>query len=156
MNDQQMDNQFGVTNGIQTIATLRSGGLLGAIAGVPPSTTAYIPKKSKKPWIILGVVVVLIALGIVGSRVGWFSKQEQYHAVFLNSGSIYIGKLNTSSYKLTNAYLVQVNASGTPSLVPSSQIVGSDNDVYLRKEEVSYYEKLPPTNPAVKSITGAK
>src|SRR5262245_44269387 len=77
-------------------------------------------RSSSRPWIILGVIVVLLVLGGVIFRDKLFKKtsmpvaeksKSEYQAVFLTNGQVYFGKLVNARDEyvtLTDIYYLQV------------------------------------------------
>ena len=138
------------------------------------------PKKGKlknKP-VLKVVAIVLIALAVVLFALGAYRmyganamsseiKTDKYQAVFLNSadGQVYFGKLailNNDYYKLTDIYYVRVEQVQPGSDQPSqqnislaklgSEIHGPEDVMYIRQDQVLFWENLKDDGQVVKAI----
>lgn len=95
-------------------------------------------------------------------------KADKYQAVFLDdaNGQVYIGKLhviNSQYYSLTNAFYVQAGqipatedgtSNQSVSLVPlGTQLHGPENEMFIAKDKVLFWENLKDDGKAAKAIT---
>ncbi len=102
---------------------------------------------NKKYIILLAVVVVLVgALGIwLGLNFKISGVQlSPYSMVYLSTGDVYFGKLDMFPYpKLTDAYALQKNTSGQPSIVPLKNLpYGLNNEINLNSKEIVWWSRL--------------
>ncbi|MCA9347730.1 hypothetical protein KC930_04090 [Candidatus Saccharibacteria bacterium] len=131
--------------------------------------------------ILLFGVAILAVLMIVYMVIGGPKslteavKKDQYQAVFLNSqdGQVYFGKLanyNSQFYKLTDIYYVRVenkiqpegqNTSSTSQQNISlaklgNELHGPEDEMYIAKDKVLFWENLKDDGQVVKAITEYK
>ena len=135
---------------------------------------------SKMPWVILGVIVlVLIAVAAVfggklfagknlANRAGVSSG---YEAVFLTNGQVYFGKLSRSGsdyITLDDIYYLQVGPQQGSSLAPSqssttpgqqislvklgNELHGPVDEMHINRSQVLFYEDLKSDGQVVKAI----
>ncbi len=137
-------------------------------------------KSSKLPWIILGLVVlILVVCGIVfrdklfakkSSNAPVVSKVSDYQAVFLTNGQVYFGKLSDADkdyIKLADIYYLQVvqpplqgqqqPGQATPqqqiSLVKLGQeLHGPSDEMHINRTQVLFYEDLKTDGKVVQAI----
>ncbi|MCL5667133.1 MAG: hypothetical protein M1383_05190 [Patescibacteria group bacterium] len=152
-----------------------------------PAPAAAEPGKkvsNKVPWIILGVIIVLLVAAGVLFRGKLFgkdgavqtgaaaSKPSGYQAVFLTNGQVYFGKLSDvrSNYvTLKDIYYLQVGpqqGSGTGessstqqsiSLVKlGSELHGPVDQMHISNNQILFYEDLKSDGQVVKAITQDK
>lgn len=134
--------------------------------------------RSKKIWIVS--LVVVVAIIILGGG-GWWAyntfgspdgvKKNQYQAVFLTNGQVYFGKLssiNDRYVNLTDIYYLQVQqsvqpgaAAGTSPATGNSQVSlaqlgselhGPDNQMYINRDQVLFWENLKDNGKVVEAI----
>lgn len=125
------------------------------------------PEKNSRKGLWLTLSFILLALII--ATVGWFivsnpKKSEtgidtsRYQAVFLVNGQIYFGKLkdaNEKSFKLTDIYYPQAQStstdgkettdtksSGIQLIKLGDEVHGPENEMYVSKDQILYYENL--------------
>ncbi len=103
---------------------------------------------SKKNIIILAVVVVLV--GALGIWLGLNFKSSQevqlspYSMVYLATGDVYFGKLDMFPWPtITNAWALQKNASGQPSIVPLKNLpYGLNDEIKINPKEIVWWSRL--------------
>lgn len=125
------------------------------------------PRKPSKKGIILTIaaLVFVIILGLIAWFVFAGQKAQptgidngRFQAVFLANGQIYFGKLETfsdSTFKMTKIYYPQTSTDETASAATAQsqnsniqlirlgdEVHGPDNEMYLTKDQVLYYENL--------------
>ncbi len=126
-----------------------------------PSTPEH--KSSKKGLLWTSVIVLLVLIVAVVGWLVWSNSKtgenginsSRYQAVFLVNGQIYFGKLedaNEKSFKLTDIYYPQAQSEGTDKTDTESQgikliklgdeVHGPENEMYISKEQILYYENL--------------
>jgi hypothetical protein len=141
---------------------------------------------SKMPWIVLGVIIVVLVVVGVLFRDKLFgpknvmpdmgSDVSAYQAVFLTNGQVYFGQLSqaNSDYPiLTDIYYLQVvqpplqgQQSGTPapqsqqsqiSLVKlGNELHGPVDEMHISKSQILFYEDLKSDGQVVKAIEAYK
>jgi len=133
---------------------------------------------SKMPWVILGiVVVVLVVLGVLfrgqlfkGPASTTTANSSAYVAVFLTNGQVYFGKLteaNSDYPVLDDIYYLQVGpsqgsgATTTPqqgiSLVKlGNELHGPVDEMHISKSQILFYEQLKSDGSVVKAIEAYK
>ncbi len=139
-------------------------------AAPPPHRPAWFTKRLVM--ILLGLVVVA---GLAWGMMNLFRpsvpgvKSGNFQAVFLANGTVYIGKLSSldgEHYRLTTVYFPQTigsSASATEKDVQSptgqvglvklgSELLGSEGEMVIRKDQVAYYENLKTDGQAAKLI----
>ncbi len=149
-----------------------------------PTTTvsapAETPKSSKLPWIVLGlVVIVIVVLGILfreqlfGGKGAATTMSTKYQAVFLTNGQVYFGKVSgTDSQTITlkDIFYLQViqqqPLQGTPeqqqaqanqqpqiSLVKLGQeLHGPVDEMHINRAQVLFWEDLKEDGRVVQAI----
>lgn len=124
-------------------------------------------EKSSKG-LVWGIAVALLIIGLaVAGWLVWSNSKStdlgidtaKYQAVFLVNGQIYFGKLedmNESSFKMTNIYYPQPEAateesetatqqtasSGIQLIRLGDEVHGPENEMFISKEQILYYENL--------------
>lgn len=124
--------------------------------------------------------VALLIIFLIGIFV-WYNflggngvKKDQYQAVFMVDGQAYIGKLQNSPkstyLRLTDVYTIQVqpgaaadaanagnSATQQPSLVKlGDQLAGAEDEIYLSRNQVSFWENLRDDGKVVQAINANK
>lgn len=136
---------------------------------------------SKGPWIILGVVVVVLIIGAFVFRNQMFGKSGSagsaaaqpkasgYEAVFLTNGQVYFGKMSGSDsdyVTLNDIYYLQVGpqqGSATAATASSSQqsislvklgneLHGPVDQMHISRAQILFYEDLKTDGQVVKAI----
>jgi hypothetical protein len=136
-------------------------------------------KKSKLPWIIGLIALILVAAAVAAWVLLGHGKSSaagidstKYQTVYLMNGQIYFGKLTAigdTQYKLTNVYYLQTSttdaaneqASNQSNAANNSQLIKLSNAVYgpedamvISKEQVLYFQNLNPEGRAAQLIKG--
>lgn len=129
--------------------------------------------KSKKPWI--AIIVVVVVLAVLAAGVGAYKmmaadsavKSSQYQAVFLTNGQVYFGKLSDVSGKyvvLKDIYYLQVQQSVQPaddktneqpqvSLAKlGSELHGPEDNMQINRDQVLFWENLKDDSKVVDAI----
>ena len=136
-------------------------------------------KNSSAPWIILGVIViVIIVLGVL-FRDKIFTKGGQtsngsYQAVFLSNGQVYFGKLSEAHgdyIDLKDIYYLQVGpqqgsgeaantATNTQQQIQlvklGNELHGPVDEMHINRTQVLFYEDLKSDGQVVKAIQSYK
>lgn len=136
---------------------------------------------SKMPWIVLGIVVIILIVVALVFRGQLFgkpgakqagvaaSKASGYDAVFLTNGQVYFGKLSNANGDypvLTDIYYLQVGpqqGSGSSAEASSSQqsislvklgneLHGPVDEMHISRSQVLFYEELKSEGQVVKAI----
>lgn len=143
-----------------------------------PSQGSAKPKRSKKfTGMIIGIVVLLLALGAGG----WYLFQSttnalidgtKYQAVFFTSGQVYFGKLqqvNRDYFKLTDVFYIQAPKNSTTSSTDpqkasidknsdlqliklGSEVHGPEDEMVISKSQVLFFENLKKDGTVTVSI----
>ena len=113
--------------------------------------------KNKQVWITMAVVVVLLALAVVFAIKN--NKNKGYSVVYVSTGEIYIGKLNTfPQFSLKDVYILQANkdpndpAKNTFKLNPISDALWSTNSMHFIKDNVVFYGPILDTSVIAKKL----
>jgi hypothetical protein len=115
-------------------------------------------KNTNKILLIIVIVLALILVGLIAKQVFWGSTPS-YYAVYLRTGELYFGKLSLfPSFKLTNVYLLQVNAQNSENPVSiqkfSNVFWGPENYIKINKDEVVWYTKISPQSQLINFFEG--
>ncbi|MCL4437511.1 hypothetical protein M1513_00535 [Patescibacteria group bacterium] len=102
-----------------------------------------------KKYIILLVVVVAI-VGALGIWFGLEIKSSQevqlspYSMVYLSTGDVYFGKLDMFPWPtITDAWALQKNSNGQPSIVPLKNLpYGLNDEIRLNPKEIVWWSRL--------------
>lgn len=142
-------------------------------------------KSSKMPWIILGVIVViLVVLGIVfrgklfpgsAGTIAGANQDSGYQAVFLTNGQVYFGKMSNANgdyVTLTDIFYLQVvqpplqgQQQGTTAQQPQQQISlvklgnelhGPVDLMHISRSQILFYEDLKTSGQVVQAIQAYK
>lgn len=113
--------------------------------------------KTNKVLIFIAVVlaVMLIIIGLT-----WYFQinfQNQYYAVYLNTGDLYFGKLSRfPNLSLSNIwYLQRDTQNGQTSLVDFSKSSwGPENKIEISKDKVVWMSRISPSSPLIAVIDG--
>jgi len=114
--------------------------------------------KSKTPWIILSVIVIILAVAGFWAGKKFNKKPVTYQAVFLNNGQTFFGEFTHGSKvsTLTDVYYIQV-ASSTPQLIKmGSEIHAPQDKMTINNDEIIYWETMKSDSQVVKGMTGVK
>ncbi len=141
-----------------------------------PQKKKFIRKTNKMIYAAIAVLIILL-IGLLVWRNclgGNGVKKDQYQAVFMVDGQAYIGKLQNnpkSAYlRLTDVYTIQVqsgevtdvakdekSAAQQPSLVKlTDQLAGAEDEIYLSRNQVSFWENLRDDGKVVEAIKSTK
>jgi len=100
---------------------------------------------SKKNISIFAIALVIIIIAIIYWRQN--NIEKPYHAVYLENGDIYFGKLNILPYlSLDDVYFLQKNPSDTQN--PFSVVKfenafwGPENKIYINREKIIWKTRL--------------
>lgn len=146
-----------------------------------PASPESAPAKSasKTPWIILGlVVIVIVVLGFLfrdklfkgSGGTGGATARSAFQAVFLTNGQVYFGRLSNAEGNyatLKDIYYLQVGpaqgsgaATDTPqniSLVKLGQeLHGPVDEMHISRAQILFYEDLKIDGSVVKAIENYK
>lgn len=106
------------------------------------------------------VVVLLVALAVVvyWQKIGF---RGSYHAVYLETGDLYLGRLSRfSRYSLTDVYFIQRNPDNSQqplTLQRLDQVFWQpENKIKLNRERVVWTAKLKPGSDVMKFLTGTQ
>ena len=133
-------------------------------------------KLSKKAWVVLGVLIVLILIAgffaikniFISQKIG--SKTSSYYAVFLNNGQVYFGNMKSQTereFVLTNVYYLQLENSSQNmqtqlsesrfSLIKmGNEMHGPTDELFINNQNILFYEKLREDSKVVQSINESK
>ncbi len=142
-----------------------------------------VSRTSKMPWVILGlVVVVLIIVGALfrnklfgGSTAMTTAKSSGYQAVFLTNGQVYFGKMaegDTNYTMLKDIYYLQVvqqpplqgsTATSTSQQQPQISLVklgnelhGPVDEMHISRSQILFYEDMKSDSQVIKAIQSYK
>jgi hypothetical protein len=116
-------------------------------------------------WIVLGVIVVLILIGL--GRFGWLpGSKAAFQAVFLNNGQVYFGKLGHDYgdfMDLRDIYYLQItqpiqpaggnNSAANINLVKlGNELHGPTDEMRINRAAVLFVEDLKPDSRIVQAI----
>lgn len=118
-------------------------------------------------WLV-GAVTVFLVFGVFNLNVlGEFPDVDtkKWQAVFLDNGHVYFGKLEEydqnfvvlrNVYYLRSASDVTDEGSENLNLIKlGGEVHGPDDEMFIRKSAILYFENLKDTSRVVESITGA-
>lgn len=119
--------------------------------------------KSSYGWAAFAIAIVLLALLAVVTEGNIRPDSKSYQAVFLNNGQVYFGKLHRAHSQtpyLTDIYYLKTNpplqgAEGSEqrsqlSLVKfGNEIHGPQDQMFLNREYLLFWENLKPTSQVV-------
>lgn len=135
-------------------------------------------KRSFKRIIIPIAIILVLALAGVGGWLLWSRSQnmdsainkDEYQAVFLTNGQVYLGKLasyNSTYFQLTDAFIVatpttakpattaadaSANSNDTQLVKITSGVLAPHDAMFVVRSQVLYYENLQPNGKAAKLI----
>jgi hypothetical protein len=140
------------------------------------------PRSSKAPWIILGIIVLVLVVCAIVFRGQLFGKpaattgtpaaagqvkSSGYEAVFLTNGQVYFGKLSHPGddyVQLDDIYYLQVGpqqgSGSTASTSPQSislvklgnELHGPVDQMHINRSQILFYEDLKSDGQVVKAI----
>lgn len=130
--------------------------------------------KSKKPWIIIAVVILVVLVALCAAFMSWKAgtgdgaiKKNQYQAVFLTNGQVYFCKLSsvTSTYvTCKDIYYLQVQQSVQPAEQTDankpqvqlaklgSELHGPEDEMQISRDQVLFWENLKDNSKVVDAI----
>ena len=113
-------------------------------------------------------VIALLVFGGTKSESS-FVKEGKYQAVFLNGGQVYFGKIdqfNSKYLSLKDIYYLRVNQQVQPGTQQTTQDIslaklgnelhGPDDEMFINRSEVQFWENLKDDGQVVKAITEYK
>jgi len=106
--------------------------------------------------ILLFLVAVLIGV-LLGLGLIYLTKQKKsYHAVYLNNGAIYFGKLSTfPRFKLNDAVFIQLDNQGNASLQRFKDAFwGPEGSIYLNRSAILFIAPIAENSPLINFIEG--
>lgn len=138
------------------------------------------PMKRFIVWGIVAVIVIAVALGawvLISNLTGAKNQptgidSSRFQAVFLTNGQVYFGKLeafNDNSFKITQVYYPQSDSTETTGTDTATntdaqtsiklirlgdEVHGPDNEMFLTKSQLLYYENLKADSKVSQLISG--
>lgn len=116
-------------------------------------------------WII-GALTVFLLFGIFNLNIsGDFPgiDKNKWQAVFLENGQVYFGKLKEydqhfvtleNVYYLKSAAEIEGESTANLNLIKlGGEVHGPENEMFIRKESILYFENLKDTSRVVRAIT---
>ena len=139
------------------------------------------PNRSKLPYIIIAVLLVVIvsAIAVVAKKnymahsntlVG--VKDDKYQALFLTNGQVYFGKISLAgknTVKINDIYYLQVaqkvqpedskqeTQATEPQLIKlGEELHGPEDEMFIERSQVSFWENLKDNSKVVEAIKAYK
>lgn len=151
------------------------------VSTIRPDSQKPTKTPSKKPWLIIAIAAALLIVAAgayVFMNKSGFDRtidRDKYQAVFLTNGNIYFGKLHNVSgdhMKLTDVYYPQAQQSSNSTdesaddqsenqnnlqlIKLGEEIHGPEDEIFISKQHVLFYENLKPEARVVQVIKDHK
>ena len=112
---------------------------------------------------LIGSVVIVLIFVLVLFFYFKADKEKDYSVIYLNTGEVYIGKLNVlSDFALIDPYLFQVvkdpadPTKNTFQLQPINEALWAPESIHLVKDNIIFYGPLSETSEIAKALASKK